>query len=138
MTDQPHYITEFDYRRWDAQDWVEFSRRIGFPDYAATISQNFVSTLELHRCRQQHLVQLGIQDFEHQKFLMAQIQLLFRGEHPIQIEVMSGVRSHANKLPKNADFDELDAMDRALRLEGTHPTKDGSEVSTPRGHDGTF
>lgn len=115
-----HTIGEFDYRRWDAQDWHEFARLIGLSDYAAVISQNFVSTLELHRCRQQHLVQMGIRDFEHQKFLMSEIKLLFRGEHPIQIQILNAMRNGTfspQVPPPINEKTEIEAIENALKNE---------------------
>uniref|UniRef100_A0A0G4FLQ8 SAM domain-containing protein n=1 Tax=Chromera velia CCMP2878 TaxID=1169474 RepID=A0A0G4FLQ8_9ALVE len=80
-------IKERDYRRWDPQDWGTFAEVIGFPDYSLTFSQNLCSWVQVHRLRQQHLCQMGIGDFEHQKAIMRNLRQLMVGEHKVQKDI---------------------------------------------------
>ncbi|XP_016362790.1 sterile alpha motif domain-containing protein 15 [Sinocyclocheilus anshuiensis] len=72
-----------EFLRWSGEDVALWIESIGFPQYKACFTQNYITGRKLINVNCFNLPRLGITDFQHMKLISAQVRVLLGVSEPL-------------------------------------------------------
>ncbi|KAK2884317.1 hypothetical protein QQF64_015817 [Cirrhinus molitorella] len=71
-----------DFLRWSSEDVAQWIESMGFPQYKACFTQNYITGRKLIHVNGFNLPRLGISDFQHMQLISGQVKALLGVSEP--------------------------------------------------------